>query len=203
LSTAGAAESRQDASWVTIDTPLGLAELRLFCDDVERLYRINPYLEIQAWRPIGANEFRVTWRNLSNDQAATLELRREVESENEFSIACSAGIKRRTRFSLEPAAGGSRLVLTDDYASLPEEERVGRLAEVDKSLTAWGWALHAHLRREHRWGSNPAWRWAVRRFWLPMRPAARRIAVLIVLASLAEFAFFLLVALIWWIEHRE
>jgi hypothetical protein len=35
-----------------------------------------------------------------------------------------------------------------------------------------------------------------------MRPAARRIAVLIVLASLAEFVFFLLVALIWWIEHR-
>ena len=33
-------------------------------------------------------------------------------------------------------------------------------------------------------------------------PAARRITMLIVLVSLAEFAFFLLVALIWWIEHR-
>jgi hypothetical protein len=200
LNTAAAAQ--QDASWVVIDTPLGQAELRLFCANVERLYRLNPYLEIQAWQPLAAGGYRVSWRNLSNEQAATLELRLEPESENAFSIAYSEGIKRRTRFLLESAPNGSRLVLTDDYASLPEEERASRIAEVDKSLAAWGWALHAHLRREHRWGSNPLWRWTMQRFWLPMRPAARRIAVLIVLASLAEFVFFLLVALIWWIEHR-
>jgi hypothetical protein len=199
LNTAAAAA--QDASWVVIDAPFGLAQLRLFCDDIERLYRINPYLEIQAWQPLAAGRFRVSWRNLSNDQAATLELLREAESENAFSIVYSHGIKRRTRFSLEAASGGSRLVLTDDYASLAVEDRVSRLAEVDKSLTAWGWALHAYLRREHRWGSSPLWRWTMQRLWLPMRPAARRITVLIVLASLAEFAFFLLVALIWWIEH--
>jgi len=202
LNTAAAELSGQDASWVVIDTPLGLEELRCFCGDVERLYRINPYLEIQAWQPLAVGGFLVTWRNLSNEQAATLELRREPESEYAFSVAYSEGIKRRTRFSLEPAPGGSRHVITDDYASLSEEERANRIAEVDKSLNAWGWALHAYLRREHRWGSNPLWRWAMRRFWLPMRPAARRIAMLIVLASLAEFAFFLLVALIWWIEHR-
>jgi hypothetical protein len=103
---------------------------------------------------------------------------------------------------LESAPGGSRPVLTDGYAGLPEKERVSRIAEVDKSLTAWSWALHAYLRREHRWGSNPLWRWTMQRFWLPMRLAARRVTTLIVLASLAEFAFFLLVALIWWIEHR-
>lgn len=187
---------------MVIDTPLGADELRRFCGDVERLYRINPYLEIQAWQALSTDGFRVSWRNLSNDQSATLELRREPESENAFSVAYSQGIKRRTRFSLEPAPGGSRLVLTDDYASLPEAERASRMAEVDKSLAAWGWALHAHLRREHRWGSNPLWRWGMRRLWLPMRPAARRITMLIVLVTLAEFAFFLLVALIWWIEHR-
>jgi len=157
---------------------------------------------IQAWQPLAAGGYRVTWRNLSNDHAATLELRREPESENALSVAYSQGIKRRTRFSLEAAPGGSRLVITGEYASLPEEERVSRIAEVDKSLTAWAWALHAHLRREHRWGSNPLWRCTMQRFWLPMRPSARRITMLIVLASLAEFAFFLLVALIWWIEHR-
>ena len=187
---------------MVIDTPLDLADLRLFCADIERLYRLNPYLEIQAWQPLAAGGYRVSWRNLSNERATMLELRLESESENVFSIAYSKGIKRRTRFLLEPAPNGSRLVVTDDYASLPEDERARRIAEVDKSLTAWGWALHAHLRREHRWGSNPLWRWTMRRFWLPMRPAARRIAVLIVLASLAEFVFFLVVALIWWIEHR-
>ena len=192
----------QDASWVTIDTPLGLAELRSFCADIERLYRLNPYLEIQAWQPLAANTYRVDWRNLSNAHAATPELRVEPESEHAFSVAYSEGIKRRTRFALEAAPGGSRLIITDDYAGLSEEERARRLDEVDKSLAAWGWALHAHLRREHRWGSNLLWRWFMRRFWLPMRPAARRITTLIILASLAEFAFFLLVALIWWIEHR-
>jgi len=200
LNTAAAAP--QDASWVVIDTPLSLAQLRLFCGDVERLYRINPYLEIQAWQMLAAGAFRVSWRNLSNGQAATIELQREPESENAFAVAYAQGIKRRTQFRLEPAPGGSRFVITDVYASLPEAERVSRIAEVDKSLTAWAWALHAHLRREHRWGSNPLWRWAMRRFWLPLRPAARRITMLIVLASLAEFALFLLVALIWWIEHR-
>jgi len=200
LNTAAAAP--QDASWVVIDTPLSLARLRLFCGDVERLYRINPYLEIDAWQLLAAGRYRVAWRNLSNASAATLELRHEAESENAFSVAYSEGIKRRTRFRLEPAPSGSRLVITDVYADLPEAERISRITEVDKSLNAWAWALHAHLRREHRWGSNPLWRWATQRFWLPMRPAARRITMLIVLAGLAEFAFFLLVALIWWIEHR-
>ena len=187
---------------MVIDTPLSPAQLRLFCGDIERLYRINPYLEIQTWQPLAAGGFCVTWRNLSNNESATIELRREPESENAFAIAYSQGIKRRTRFLLEPAPGGSRLVITDEYASLPEAEQMIRIAEVDKSLTAWAWALHAHLQREQRWGSNPLWRWTMRRFWLPLRPAARRITMLIVLASLAEFAFFLLVALIWWIEHR-
>jgi hypothetical protein len=197
-----AATTPQDASWVVIDTPLSLADLRRFCGDIERLYRINPYLEIQTWQPLAAGGFRVSWRNLSNDEAATLELHREPESENAFSVAYSQGIKRRTQFLLEPAQVGSRLVVTDDYANLPEELRASRMAEVDKSLTAWGWALHAYLRSEHRWGANPLWRWTMQRFWLPMRPSARRIAKFIVLASIAEFAFFLLVALIWWIEHR-
>ena len=196
------AATAQDASWVTIETPLGLAELRRFCADVECLYRINPYLEIQAWRQPAGDEMRVSWRNLSNQQSATLELRREAESADAFSIVYSEGIKRRTRFGMEPAPGGSRLVVTDIYASLPEGERLRRMAEVDKSLTAWGWALHAHLRRQHRWGSIPLWRWGMQRLWLPMRPSARRITMLIVLVTLAEFAFFLLVALIWWIEHR-
>lgn len=187
---------------MVIDTPLGLEDLRDFCGDVERLYRINPYLEFQAWQPLGAHAFRVSWRNLSNEQAVTLELRRVPESEYAFSVMYSQGIKRRTRFSLEAAPGGSRLVLTDDYSGFSEAERASRMAEVDKSLAAWGWALHAHLRREHRWGSYRLWRWAMQRFWLPLRPAARRITLLIVLVTLAEFAFFLLVALIWWIEHR-
>ncbi len=200
--TADEVQAGDDASWVAIDTPLGLDALRAFCGDLERLYRINPYLEIRSWTPAGANAVRVDWRNLSNQQAVALELHRTRESDDAFSIGFSAGLKRATHFRLEPAAAGSRLTITDRYDGLPQEERERRLAEVDKSLEAWGWALHAYLAREHRWGANPLWPWATRRFWLPLRPSSRRIGGLIVLVTLAEFAFFLLVALIWWSEHR-
>lgn len=195
------AGSGDDRSWVTIETPLGVPALREFCRDVERLYRINPYLEIQAWQPLAADRFRVVWRNLSNALAQTLDLSCERESSDTFSVTYSQGIKCRTRFAVEGAPAGSRLTVTDDYASLPQEERVRRVAEVDKSLSAWGWALHAYLRREHRWGGNALWRWAMRRVWLPMRPSARRITTIILLVSAAELVLTLVVALIYWIEH--
>lgn len=191
-----------DASWVAIDTPLGLEALRAFCNDLERLYRINPYLEIRSWTPDGADRARVDWRNLSNQQRAALELCRRREGEDAFTVTFSEGLKQATHFLLEPVGAGSRLTITDRYDGVPQAERERRLAEVDKSLAAWGWALHAYLRREHRWGGNPLWRWGTRRIWLPLRPSSRRIGGLIVLVTLAEFAFFPLVALIWWIEHR-
>jgi hypothetical protein len=195
------AGSGDDRSWVTIETPLGVPALREFCRDVERLYRINPYLEIQTWQPLAADRFRVVWRNLSNALAQTLDLSCERESSDAFSVTYSQGIKCRTRFAVEGAPAGSRLTVTDDYASLPEGERLRRVAEVDKSLSAWGWALHAYLRREYRWGGNALWRWAMRRVWLPMRPSARRITTIILLVSAAELVLTLVVALIYWIEH--
>lgn len=196
-----AAAGDEDRSWVTIETPLGMAALRHFCGDVERLYRLNPYLEIMTWQPLAAGRFRVAWRNLSNAQAQSLDLCCERESSDAFSVTYSQGIKRRTRFAVESAPTGSRLTVTDDYALLPEDERVRRLGEVDKSLDAWGWALHAYLRREHRWGGNALWRWTMRRVWLPMRPSARRITRIVLLVSAAELVLTLVVVLIYWIEH--
>lgn len=195
------APTGEDRSWVTIETPLGVPALREFCSDVERLYRINPYLEIQSWQPLAADRVRVRWRNLSNALAQTLDLSCERESSDAFSVVYSQGIKRRTRFAVECAPGGSRLTVTDDYASLPEGERLRRVAEVDRSLSAWGWALHTYLRRERRWGGNALWRWAMRRVWLPMRPGARRITTGIVLVSAVELVLTLVVALIYWVEH--
>ena len=52
--------------------------------------------------------------------------------------------------AVEPAGAASRLTITDDYAGLPPAEREERLHEVDRSLTAWGWALHEYLRLHAR-----------------------------------------------------
>ena len=197
------ADTPRDASWVIVDTPLSLPALREFCADIERLFRINPYLEFERWQRTGADSIHARFRNLSNQQRVALDLRIERESDDAFALIYRTGIKARTRFVLEPAGAGSRLTITDDYARLPVAEREQRLHEVDRSLTAWGWALREYLRREQRWGGWALWRWYMRRLWLPMTPRARRITYMLVLLSAAELVLVLLVATIYWIEFAD
>ena len=188
----------RDASWVSIDAPLPLPALRDFCADIERLFRINPYLEFRVWQRSGADSYHAGYRNLSNGQTVALDLRIERESEDAFSLVYRDGIKARTRCVLEQTAAGSRLTITDDYSRVPEAERARRIDEVDKSLHAWGWALHEYLRHAQRWGRYAPWRWYMRRWWLPMTPRARRITYMLLLVTAAELALILLGALIYW-----
>ena len=196
-------DAARDASWVIVDTPLSLPALRAFCADIERLLRINPYLEFRRWQLTGADSIHTSFRNLSNQQTLELDLRIERESEDAFALIYRAGIKARTRFVLEAVGAGSRLTITDNYAGLTPAERDERLPEVDKSLTAWGWGLHEYLRREQRWGRYALWRWYMRWLWLPMTPRARRITYMLVLITAAEFVLVLLVAMIYWIEFAN
>jgi len=198
--TANRPEAARDASWVSVDTPLDLPSLREFCADTERLFRINPCLEFEAWERAGPDSHRARVRNLSNQQTVALEMHVERVAADEFEVAYREGIKARTHFALEPAPGGSRITITDDYSRLPEAERGQRLGEVDKSLNAWGWALHEYLRSEKRWGRFAPWRWYMRRWWLPMTPRARRITYMLVLITGAELLLVLFGALIYWIE---
>ncbi len=193
----------RDASWVSVDTPLDLAALRDFCADIERLFRINPYLEFVTWQRSGADGHHARYRNLSNHQSVTVDMRIERESVDVFSLVYSDGIKARTRWELEPLAAGSRLTITDDYSRLPDAERTVRIDEVDKSLSAWGWALHEYLQRERRWGGCAPWRWYMRRCWLPMTPRARRITYMLVLLTAAEMVLIMLGALIYSLEFSR
>jgi hypothetical protein len=187
-----------DAAWVVIDIPLDPDALADFCRDLERLYRINPYLEFREWRPTGPDAFATAFRNLSNQREFNLKLSYERGSAREFTVYYSPGIRRSTRFEIESAAGGSRLRITDDYsgALAPDTK------EVDRSLHAWGVALRQYLLRERRWGWCPPWRWYMRRVWVPMKPAARRITFMILLITLAEIALIALGMAIYWAEHR-
>ena len=198
--TANSPAPARDAYWVSVDTPLNLSALRDFCADIERLFRINPYLEFQAWQQRGAVHFHAKFHNQSNGQTVALDMRLERVSPDDFSVVYGEGIKAYTRFQLEPTAAGSRITITDDYSRLPDAERAQRLNQVDKSLDAWGWALHEYLRHQQRWGRIAPWRWYLRRWWLPMTPRARRITYMLVLITTAELALVVLVALIYWIE---
>jgi hypothetical protein len=187
-----------DAAWVVIDAPLDPDALAEFCLDLERLYRINPYLEFRAWRRTGPDAFAAAFRNLSNQREFALKLVCERGSARDFTVHYSPGIRRSTRFEIEAAAGGSRLRITDDYSGAASPD----IGEVDRSLHAWGVALKQYLLRERRWSWCPPWRWYMRRVWVQMKPAARRITFMILLITLAEIALIALVMAIYWAEHR-
>jgi hypothetical protein len=189
-----------DAAWVTIDTPLEPDALAEFCRDVERLYRINPYLEFRFWRAAGPGRVAATFRNLSIKRDFELQLMVERASARAFTVHYDRGIRRSTHFEIEPAPGGSRLTITDDYIGAATQSPVDT-TEVDKSLHAWGTALHDYLRREARWGKYAPWRWYMRRVWTPMKPSARRITFILIVVTLVELALFGLVMAIYWIEY--
>lgn len=191
-----------DAAWVVIDTPLDPERLANFCRDLERLYRINPYQEFRHWRNRDASHFDAAFHNLSNAREFDLQLTLDRRSELEFVVYYDRGIKRHTRFQIEPGRVGSRLKITDDYGAAASGATVDT-GEVDRSLHAWGVALHEYLRREARWGRFAAWRWYMRRVWVPMKPAARRITFIILMVTLAEIALIALVIAIYWAEHRS
>ena len=187
-----------DAAWVVIETPLIPGDLAAFCRDLERLFRINPYLEFRRWRGTAPGPIAAAFRNLSNQREFELQLVIERTSESDFTVRYDRGIKRSTRFEIEPSAGGSRLRITDEY----READGADIGEVDKSLQAWGVALRDYLLREQRWRWCAPWRWYMRRVWVPMKPVARRITFIILMVTLAEIALIALVLAIYWIEHH-
>lgn len=190
-----------DAAWVTVPTPWPPAELARLCVDLEMLWRINPYYHFRQFARTGPDRFRAAFDNHSNGQAVDVEFERVAGPGGGFALHYRTGLKRRTVFMIESFAGGSRLTVLDDYAGWPEAERQTRLAEVDKSLTAWGEALRIYFLRLRRWSWLPGWRRYLRRVWAPMRPSSRRIVWWVFLISVAEFAFFLFVLLIYLIEQ--
>jgi hypothetical protein len=175
-----------DAAWVNVPTSLAPEALGAFCADLERLFRLNPYLEFHQWQPLGQDRYRTELTNHSNARRVVLEMHVERQSVLAFRVDYASGVKKSTSFQIRQQPGGSSLVITDDYSERPEGSAAGREAEVDRSLHAWGVALHDFLAAERRWGWLPLWHIAVRRLWLPMTPSGRRITRLLLLIAAAE-----------------
>jgi len=197
------AQDRDDAAWVTIKTPFDSAALRLFLNDVERLYRINPMLEFDEWRQDDENRFRLSARNLSNGRQ--LETFLTVSSTADgLMVRYSDGLRRSTYFQIEDRPDGdANLIVTDNYSGTSKEEREARIDEVDKSLVQWGRALHQYLYRWKRWKRVPGWQFYMRRIWQPMKPMARRITFILIFLTAAEFVLFLLFFIIFRLELHK
>ncbi len=188
-------EGEEDKAWVRIATPLAPADLAAFCEDAERLLRINSLYEFEAWRE-QADGYVMRARNLSN--GCTIETRLRVARRVDgVLISYGEGLKTATVFSVEAPREDeavrfkscrSVLVVTDDYSGTPETERRARHHEIDASLVQWGRDLHRYLRHWTRWSRFPFWRWYMRRVWQPMRPVARRVTFALLVIAAFELA---------------
>lgn len=190
-----------DAAWASLPVPFPPGELAELCRDIEALFRINPYYYFDVWRQTGSDSFHAEFENQSNHTRLALDLAVTQEPGPGLTVAYNQGIKKRTVFRIEPAPGGSRLTIADDYERLPVAEREQRKSEVDKSLAAWAESLRRYFLRLRRWSWLPGWRWYTRRVWMPMKPSTRRIVWFIYLITVVEFCFFLFVLLIYLIEQ--
>ncbi len=194
--TGAGAPPGPDAAWVVLETPIDPARLAAICGDLERLYRINPFLEFASWQQDAPDRFRAEVLNHSNAQRSVMAARVTRTSDRAFRVDYQEGLKKSTRFEIQPAPSGSRLTITDEYGPAGEAQA----AAVDRSLHAWGVALKAYLERDRRWGWLPLYRTAVERVWLPMKPSARRITFLVLVIALADVLLIALGFAIYWLE---
>lgn len=183
------ANAESDAAWATINTPLSVEALKLFCLDVERLFRINPMLEFNAWETLSDNEYRMAVKNISHDEPFELDVNLSIEEKaDEIIVSYSNGIKKETTFKIEPSEYGSKLTITDNYDGVSEEERQKNIHQVDKSLVNWADYLQRYIITWNKWSKIGLWRWYMKRVWQPMKPSGRRVTYMLLWITLVEVA---------------
>lgn len=195
-----------NAAWASVEIPLSPQSLFDFLSNTERLFRLNPHLDIETWHrqpdQAASRSYRLRFLNETNGCRGEVSIRAMALAGNAGHILdYEGGLKRATELRIAPAAGGSLLTITDHYHPVSGETD-GRLKEVDRSLIPWAAAIRRHLNGRKRFGGLPVYLWWTEGFMLGMFPRQRRIVRMIVWVSLLEFVVFLFVALIFWLESR-
>ncbi len=192
----------EDKAWVEFKTPLLASQLLDFCNDIERLFRINPYLVFESWEQLGPQDYFFTATNLSQKPAFTIHTAIHVEKiDHEIRLVYENGIKSNTTISIHPIPEGSKLIIEEQYKRLPQNEVSPRLVEVDKSLTKWAEDIQSFIFQWQRWSWFSPWRFYKTKIWLPIKPSARRITFLIIAISITEIVLIALGAIIYYLEY--
>ncbi|MEN8213842.1 MAG: hypothetical protein ABFR19_05700 [Pseudomonadota bacterium] len=193
----------RDAAWAAINTPLAEQELLSFCrEDVERLFRINPYLEFRRWERLAEGRYAFSGRNISQQQPFDFEVELDVEETPDgLRVLYRGGLKSETIFQVDASSHGSKLTIHENYPSLDEGEQEQRLGEVDQSLTTWAGDIQKFLILWKRWSWLGPWRWYMRTVWQRMKPSGRRIAYMFWWITLVEIALIVLGAGIYLAEY--
>lgn len=185
--------SDADAAWTAVELPVAAEAIHRLLDDPLLLLRLNPCLEFERLERLADGHLRLAARNESNGCRIDTGVEAITGSGSDRLVLRYAdGIKRESRFGVEPLPAGSRLTIKDIYAG-PFEPAANPPSEVDRSLLPWTAALRRHLERDARYGSLPGYRWLAERFWPSMPPRQRRVAWLIIWTTAVEFAVFLAV----------
>lgn len=200
-----------DAAWAVLHTPLSIIELKSFCRDIERLFRINPMLNFHKWQQLEENRYRFAGQNISQQPAFDFNLILTVRQLPEgLQIDYDHGLKSRTTLIIEPAADQSeqteyrsKLTIIDYYDGLPKNERAKHLHCVDKSISVWANDIQRYLYDWHRWSRFHLWRWYMQQVWQPMKPMGRRITTILLWVTLAELALISLGGAIYFLEYAK
>lgn len=193
----------EDAAWASLNTPLSPEDLKIFCQDIERLFRINPMLEFTKWQRLDKNHYLFSGKNISQEVPFEFETELKVtELADGYQIDYVRGIKTSTIFKIESASEGSKLTIIDRYDGLSEEDRLAHLNEVDKSIVIWASYLQKFFVAWVKWSRFSVWRWYMRRVWQPMKPSGRRITYMLLWISVVEIALIALGVGIYFAEYR-
>lgn len=192
----------EDHAWASFLINMDPDSLRVFCQDTERLFRINPFLEFTTWKQTDENQFNFCGKNSSQEKSFEFELDLTVEPTDQgFIIHYAQGLKNSTTFAIEADPQGSKLTITEDYSNTPSEEREARIHKVDQSLVTWAKNLQEYLATWIKWSRIAPWRWYMKRIWQPLKPTGRRIVYMLLWISLVEIALLALGASIYWVEY--
>lgn len=186
----------ENAAWVKIPTRLQAGILFNSCRNIERLFRLNPYLRIFSWRVLNESTIEAEWENDSNEPAIKIATRIEVvQTDKELQLKYATGIKRKTHFIVERSAHGSVLTIVDDYGDSSQTDT----QQVDKSLSAWGRAVEKFFARYYYLRRIPCADKIIDRVWIRLSPSGRRIAYILLVITAVELIALLLFIVLYWL----
>ena len=198
------AATADNSTWVTLEIATPPAALFEYLKNFERLFRLNPYLDIKQWvEREGGKRFQLEALNEMNGVTYSLDIDVEsIQASTYFLLRYSQGLKETLEITIQAASDQHKSILTlrEHYHQTTQEQREQQLQEIDHSLIPWGKSIRLYILGLQRWAWFWPYRWYHEKVWLPMRPTHRRISRMLIWVTLLEFVVFLFVFIIYWLE---
>ncbi len=193
-------QSEDDFARIEISTPFNKNWLQSFVENPQKVLRINSLFEFSTLEKIDGMHWHMVGKNLSNNLPFDVTFQAESIASG-FLLTYKGWLKTSTELQIKKVDNNTcRLVIIDDYSGTSANEREQRIAEVDNTIIQWGNDIHRYLQQWKRWSWLPGWKLYMLGYWQRMKPSTRRISFMLIAITMAEFAIFLFVFLIFWLE---